>query len=97
MEKIRGESAGRSASIRKVAASSLIGTAIEWYDFFLYGTAAALVLNVLFFPNFSPLAGTLAASGTYAVRFSSPSLWTARSAAATGTISGASPCSSPPC
>jgi metabolite-proton symporter len=49
--------------------ASLIGTTIEWYDFFLYGTAAALVLNKLFFPTFNPLNGTLAALGTYAVGF----------------------------
>jgi MFS transporter, MHS family, shikimate and dehydroshikimate transport protein len=58
-----------SASIVKVAFASFIGTAIEWYDFFLYGTAAALVFNRLFFPNFDPLVGTLAAFGTYAVGF----------------------------
>jgi metabolite-proton symporter len=69
MERIGGENAGSSVSIRKVAAASLIGTTIEWYDFFLYGTAAALVFNALFFPNFSPLAGTLAAFGTYAIGF----------------------------
>ena len=56
-------------SIRLVAFASLIGTTIEWYDFFLYGTAAALVFNKLFFPNFDPLVGTLAAFGTYAVGF----------------------------
>ena len=49
-----------------VATASLIGTAIEWYDFFLYGTAAALVFNQLFFPNFDKLAGTMAAFATYA-------------------------------
>ena len=56
-------------SIRKVAIASLIGTSIEWYDFFLYGTAAALIFNRLFFPTFDPLTGTLAALGTYAVGF----------------------------
>src|SRR6476661_6664517 len=56
-------------SIRLVALASLVGTTIEWYDFFLYGTAAALVFNALFFPTFDPLNGTLAAFGTYAVGF----------------------------
>jgi MHS family shikimate/dehydroshikimate transporter-like MFS transporter len=62
-------SAGTAGSIRTVALASLIGTTIEWYDFFLYGTAAALVFNRLYFPTFDPLAGTLAAFGTYAVGF----------------------------
>ena len=52
-----------------VATASFIGTAIEWYDFFLYGTAAALVFNRLFFPSFDPLSGTMAAFGTFAVGF----------------------------
>src|SRR5215510_13356660 len=56
-------------SIRLVALASLIGTSIEWYDFFLYNTAAALVFNKLFFPTFDPFAGTLAAFGTYTVGF----------------------------
>jgi MFS transporter, MHS family, shikimate and dehydroshikimate transport protein len=56
-------------SVRLVALASLIGTTIEWYDFFLYGTAAALVFNRLFFPNSDPLMGTLLAFGTYAVGF----------------------------
>jgi len=56
-------------SIRKVAVASFIGTTIEWYDFFLYGTASALIFNKLFFPNYDPLTGTLASFGTYAVGF----------------------------
>ncbi|MFK0217769.1 MFS transporter [Streptomyces vinaceus] len=53
----------------RLAMASLAGTAIEFYDFFVYGTAAALVLGPLFFPSFSPLAGTLAAFGTFGVGF----------------------------
>jgi metabolite-proton symporter len=58
-----------AGSVRLVALASLVGTTIEWYDFFLYGTAAALVFNRLYFPSFDPLAGTLAAFGTYSVGF----------------------------
>lgn len=57
------------SSIKKVAAASFIGTTIEWYDFFLYGTAAALVFNQLFFPDVSPTIGTLAAFATFGVGF----------------------------
>jgi metabolite-proton symporter len=56
-------------AIRKVAFASLVGTTIEWYDFFLYGTASALVFAPLFFPKYDPLTGTLASYGTYAVGF----------------------------
>jgi MHS family shikimate/dehydroshikimate transporter-like MFS transporter len=61
--------ATKGGSIRLVALASLIGTTIEWYDFFLYGTAAALVFNRLFFPTFDSRVGTLAAFGTYSVGF----------------------------
>src|SRR2546423_14668173 len=57
------------SEILKAAAASLIGTSIEGYDFLLYGTAAALVFNKLFFPTFAPLTGTMAAFATYAVGF----------------------------
>ena len=55
--------------LRQVILASFIGTTIEWYDFFLYGTAAALVFNRLFFPGLNPLSGTLSAYGTFAVGF----------------------------
>src|SRR5215213_3738532 len=69
MERLGGEREGQISSIRQVAGASFIGTAIEWYDFFLYGTAAALIFGELFFPEFSSTAGTLAAFSTYAVGF----------------------------
>ncbi|MGA5129225.1 MFS transporter [Streptomyces olivoreticuli] len=53
----------------RLAAASLVGTAIEFYDFFVYGTAAALVLGPLYFPTVSPLVGTLAAFGTFGAGF----------------------------
>jgi metabolite-proton symporter len=55
--------------LRRVVMASLIGTTIEWYDFFLYGSAAALVFNKLFFPSYDPLTGTLLAFATYALGF----------------------------
>ncbi|MFJ3496275.1 MFS transporter [Streptomyces sp. NPDC086091] len=55
--------------LRRIVAASLIGTTIEWYDFFLYGAAAALVFNKLFFPDSDPLVGTLLSFLTYAVGF----------------------------
>jgi MFS transporter, MHS family, shikimate and dehydroshikimate transport protein len=69
VEQVGGEGQGQPASIRQVAFASFIGTAIEWYDYFLYATAAALVFNGLFFPNFAPLTGTLASFATFGVGF----------------------------
>jgi MFS transporter, MHS family, shikimate and dehydroshikimate transport protein len=66
LERQRG---GKTRSIKSVVAASFIGTTIEWYDFFLYGTAAALVFGDLFFPDAEPLIGTLLAFSTYAVGF----------------------------
>jgi metabolite-proton symporter len=60
---------GSGNSIVKVVFASLVGTAVEWYDFFLYGSAAALVFGTLFFPNANPVNATLLAFGTYAVGF----------------------------
>ena len=58
-----------ASALRRVVVASMIGTTIEWYDFFLYGTAAALVFNKLFFPRADPLTGTLLAFATYALGF----------------------------
>ncbi|MGY1582352.1 MFS transporter [Streptomyces sp. MN13] len=59
----------KAPSMLRLASAALAGTAIEFYDFFVYGTAAALVLGPLFFPTVSPLAGTLAAFATFGVGF----------------------------
>ena len=56
-------------SLKKVAAASSIGTTIEWYDFFIYGTAAALVFPTLFFPDQNPATATLSSFATFAVAF----------------------------
>ncbi|MGW3347571.1 MFS transporter [Nonomuraea rubra] len=61
----------------RIAAASLIGTAIEFYDFYIYGTAAALVLNTAFFPKMDSVAGTLASFSTFAVAFISRPLGSA--------------------
>jgi metabolite-proton symporter len=60
---------GQRSPIGKVVFASLIGTAVEWYDFFLYGSAAALVFGALFFPESEPITATLLAFGTYALGF----------------------------
>lgn len=56
-------------SLRKILLIAATGSAIDWYDFFIYGTAAALVFNTLFFPTGDPLVGTLLAFTTFAVGF----------------------------
>jgi len=66
-----GQAGVSEQSIRKVALASFIGTAIEWYDYFLYGTAAALVFPVLFFPESDPAVGTLLSLATFGVGFAS--------------------------
>jgi MFS family permease len=61
--------AEHNAQLRKAVIASTVGTAIEWYDFFLYGTAAGLVFGKLYFPNENPLSATLLAFGTYFIGF----------------------------
>jgi metabolite-proton symporter len=70
MERVGGEDLGReTTSMGKVAFASFIGTAIEFYDFYIYGTAAALVFGSIFFPEFAPATGTLLSFSTFAVAF----------------------------
>ncbi len=64
-----GETGAPQAHVKRVVLASFVGTTIEWYDYFLYGTAAALVFPQIFFPNSSALDGTLMAFATYAVGF----------------------------
>src|SRR5947199_10270979 len=58
-----------SAELRKAVIAATVGTTIEWYDFFLYGTAAGLVFGKLYFPNSDPTTATLLAFSTYFVGF----------------------------
>jgi metabolite-proton symporter len=66
---ISGDEALRRRQVRRALFASTVGTSIEWYDFFLYGTAAALVFPKLFFPGASDYAGVLASFAVYAVGF----------------------------
>jgi metabolite-proton symporter len=65
----RADVSRRSRTARRVAVASAIGTTIEWYDFFIYGTAAATVFGPRFFPQVSPVAATLASFATFGVGF----------------------------
>src|SRR5260370_41102310 len=59
-----------SQTLRRIIVASVLGNALEWYDFFLYGTAAALIFGPLFFPlKGDPLMGTLAAFAGFAIGF----------------------------
>ena len=70
MDRSGREDAAQVSSVRQVLGASFVGTTIEWYDFFIYGTAATLVFGKLFFsPDFSPLAATLSSVATFAVGF----------------------------
>lgn len=63
-------SAGRAKLARRAAVASLVGTAVEWYDYFIFGTASALVFGPLFFPNpDNPIIGTLSAFAVFGVGF----------------------------
>ena len=55
--------------MRRIAAACLVGSAIEFYDFLIYGTAAALVFPTVFFPHLSPTLATIASMGTFASAF----------------------------
>ncbi|MBW8821371.1 MAG: MFS transporter, partial [Streptomyces sp.] len=59
----------RTRQLRRVALSGLLGTAVEFYDFLVYGTVAALVFGELFFPGADPAVGTIAAFGTFAAGY----------------------------
>ena len=69
METLGGEQTGDRVPMRTVAAASFVGALMEWYDFFLYGTASALVLGQLFFPEVDPAIGTIASFATFGVGF----------------------------
>jgi hypothetical protein len=64
-----GTCATPSAPLKRVVWSRVLGSTVEWYDFLVYGTAAELLFNKLFFPSFSPAVGTIAAFGSYGVGF----------------------------
>jgi MFS family permease len=68
VEKIAGE-IRQETPMSRIAFASFIGTAIEFYDFYIYGLAAALVFPALFFPELSPTSGLLASFATYGVAF----------------------------
>ena len=63
------QAGGAAPSTRRILFASLIGTAVEFYDFYIYATAASLVFGDLFFPAFSPTARQLSAFATFAIAF----------------------------
>lgn len=77
--------------LRRVAVASAVGTTIEWYDYFIYSTATALVFGKLFFTTLSPASGTLAAFATLGSA-SSPARSAGSSGATSATGSGARRC-----
>ncbi|MBV9451343.1 MAG: MHS family MFS transporter [Streptosporangiaceae bacterium] len=68
-DRLPGNQTSQSHQVRLAAVASVVGTSIEWYDFFLYGTAAAIVFPAVFFPHSSSYSGTLESFATYAVGF----------------------------
>src|SRR3954451_24463511 len=66
---LSADDADRASQVRKAAIASVVGTSIEWYDFFLYNTAAAVVFKDVFFPASTDYAGTLSSFATYAIGF----------------------------
>src|SRR3954451_7508902 len=69
MERIGGEDTGMPTSIRKVVVASFIGTTIEWYDYFIFVTAASLIFPDVFFPGFGETTGKILSYTTFAVGF----------------------------
>lgn len=69
MERNGGAQATMETPIRRVAVATLIGTTLEWYDYFIYASLAALAFNQLFFPTLDPLVGTMAAFASFAAGF----------------------------
>lgn len=55
--------------VRRIALACMVGTTVEFYDFYIYGTAAALTFPTVFFPNLSPAMATIASMGTFAAAF----------------------------
>lgn len=68
-EEDRVQTPATRRAVRVALSSAIIGTAVEWYDFYLYATAAAAIFNKLFFPHLSPFAGTMMAYGTALIGF----------------------------
>ncbi|MFC9355865.1 MFS transporter [Rhodococcus sp. NPDC057014] len=66
---VTSETRPSEVKIARVAGASLVGTTIEFFDFFIFGTASALIFNKIFFPSLNPYAGTLAAFATFGVAF----------------------------
>ena len=88
-----GERATRPASTRRITTAVTIGTVVEWYDFFLYGTAAALIFPKVFFPAGDPTSASLLSFATFATGFAARP-WAGSSSGISATGSAASRSSS---